>query len=407
MCFANGADLILGHSNPDFFTNADPTNCPLNPCEAKKGTNCDEDVSASIVSTAGSFTLIRATEVSLDNVCIICSVGSLVFTNVIGNIKVANPLTPLITSPVDQILPYDPAATAQITITEGYSKYFDTTDAANCPPTNCDLFEPDCSTPFAGDPNDLDADTTYPFSVKYYQNINDGYDYDTCIKCELETLFTNGTQLDIFDINETIKFQQTPICLDALTPKFTLAESDIYFNIETAETIITPNGYTDLFDIADATCIVDSCILKESVTTECDTTIATTRAEVFDAEFKIKFHQDQVPSTNVWCYECSIGSSVFVSKLNMIPTNIMQPKTTPFGDVIRYQDTTSSTPDIVSNSIYDDFFENSDQINCPFTRCSIRENDCGMLWGGIAPQLSFYHIDTNNNVLAEDGMESK
>jgi hypothetical protein len=101
MCFANGADLILGHSNPDFFTNADPTNCPLNPCEAKKGTNCDEDVSASIVSTAGSFTLIRATEVSLDNVCIICSVGSLVFTNVIGNIKVANPLTPLITPPVD------------------------------------------------------------------------------------------------------------------------------------------------------------------------------------------------------------------------------------------------------------------------------------------------------------------
>ena len=91
---------------------------------------------------------------------------------------------------------------------------------------------------------------------------------------------------------DVLSFELTAQCANALTPKFTFAESDFYFNVEVTTTTITPNGYSDLFDNTDAaSCPVDSCALKydSAVGTDCDTLLDSSVGEVYDPDFKIRF----------------------------------------------------------------------------------------------------------------------
>ena len=71
----------------------------------------------------------------------------------------------------------------------------------------------------------------------FYQNIEAGYDYDICYKCEMRTTNPSGVELDFFEISDEINFEQKSKCDNALSPKFTLADSDIFFNIETTTSI--------------------------------------------------------------------------------------------------------------------------------------------------------------------------
>ena len=77
-----------------------------------------------------------------------------------------------------------------------YSYIFNTV-AYNCEqvPTSCSLYESDCTATFSGSSTEVYMESTHPFNVKYFKNNQQGFSYDTCIKCWYDISTPGGTLL--------------------------------------------------------------------------------------------------------------------------------------------------------------------------------------------------------------------
>ena len=78
-----------------------------------------------------------------------------------------------------------------------YSHIFKKTSTANCGqiPTSCSLYESDCAATFSGLSSEVYMESTHPFNVKYFKNNQQGFSYDTCIKCWYDISTPGGTLL--------------------------------------------------------------------------------------------------------------------------------------------------------------------------------------------------------------------
>ena len=86
---------------------------------------------------------------------------------------------------------YNAGIDLPVPVTAGFSSFFQTSEAVNCAPSNCQLFDSDCTTAFSGDPALLSISTTYPFEIKVVKNHRPGFSYSICLKC----FALDGTQI--------------------------------------------------------------------------------------------------------------------------------------------------------------------------------------------------------------------
>ena len=90
---------------------------------------------------------------------------------------------------------YD-AASSPLTVLD-YSHIFNTaaTSGYNQIPTSCSLYESDCTATFSGSSSEVYMETVHPFNVKYFKNNQQGFTYNTCIKCWYDISTPGGTLL--------------------------------------------------------------------------------------------------------------------------------------------------------------------------------------------------------------------
>jgi hypothetical protein len=87
----------------------------------------------------------------------------------------------------DQIVAYDSTATIQTDVSSGgYTSFFKTTDATDCPITSCTLYtvSSGACTTTAFSATELSMDASSPWAIKAVKNVPAGFIHDVCISCQ-------------------------------------------------------------------------------------------------------------------------------------------------------------------------------------------------------------------------------